>query len=69
VNVDSEYTFFDNWNLYLKAINIFDKEYYTGGRLAETRVQADRTFGAEREVASLLPGSPRAAWIGLRYEF
>ena len=69
VNVDSEYKFFDNWNLYLKAINIFDKEYYTGGRLAETRVQADRTFGAEREVASLLPGSPRAAWLGLRYEF
>ena len=69
VNLDSEYEFLKNWNLYLKAINIFDKEYYTGGRLAQTRVQSDRSFDDERNVASLLPGSPRAAWLGLRYEF
>ena len=69
MNLDSQYYIGENWQLTLKAINIFDNEYYTGGRLAETRVQTDRSFGAEREVASLIPGAPRAAWLGLRYEF
>jgi len=69
MNLDSQYYIGENWQLSLKAINIFDNEYYTGGRLAETRVQTDRSFGNEREVASLIPGAPRAAWLGLRYEF
>ena len=69
MNLDSQYYIGENWQLTLKAINIFNNEYYTGGRLAETRVQTDRSFGAEREVASLIPGAPRAAWLGLRYEF
>lgn len=69
MNLDSQYYIGENWQLSLKAINIFDNEYYTGGRLAETRVQTDRSFGDEREVASLIPGAPRAAWLGLRYEF
>ena len=69
MNLDSQYYIGENWQLSLKAINIFDNEYYTGGRLAETRVQTDRSFGDERAVASLIPGAPRAAWLGLRYEF
>jgi len=69
MNLDSQYYIGENWQLSLKAINIFDNEYYTGGRLAETRVQTDRSFGDERNVASLIPGAPRAAWVGLRYEF
>ncbi len=69
MNLDSQYYIGENWQLSLKAINIFDNEYYTGGRLAETRVQTDRSFDDEREVASLIPGAPRAAWLGLRYEF
>ena len=70
VNLDSDYTFSKQWNLSFKAINIFDNEYYTGGRLAETNVQSDRTFDDDqRAVASMLPGAPRAAWVSLRYEF
>ena len=38
MNLDSQYYIGENWQLSLKAINIFDNEYYTGGRLAETRV-------------------------------
>lgn len=72
VNLDSAYHFSGTLNglkLYAKLINVFDNEYYTGGRMAQTFVQKDRTFGAERDVASLVPGAPRAGWIGLRYEF
>ena len=70
VNLDSDYLINKQWNLSFKAINIFDNEYYTGGRLAETNVQSDRTFDDDqRAVASMLPGAPRAAWVSLRYEF
>ena len=70
VNLDSDYSINKQWNLSFKAINIFDNEYYTGGRLAETNVQSDRTFDDDqRAVASMLPGAPRAAWVSLRYEF
>ena len=72
LNMDSEYNFKDGWSLYVKAINVLDQAYYTGGRLAESSVQtSDRLHsGDEAEgVASLIPGSPQAAWIGLRHEF
>ncbi len=69
VNLDSHYSFSRDWNIHAKFINIFDQEYSTGGRLAETRVQTDRSFGDERNVASLIPGAPRAGWIGLSKSF
>ena len=72
LNMDSEYNFKDGWNLYFKAINVLDQAYYTGGRLAESSVQtSDRLHNGDEgdSVASLIPGSPQAAWIGLRHEF
>jgi len=69
VNLDSQYSYGKDWNIHAKFINIFDQEYVTGGRLAETRVQTDRTFGDERNVASLIPGAPRAGWIGISKSF
>ena len=73
VNLDGEYKFsnmFDGWKLYAKVTNLFDNKYYTGGRIAESRVNADRSFSEEEiATASLVGGSPRAGWVGLRYEF
>ena len=69
VNLDSQYSYGKDWNIHAKFINIFDQEYTTGGRLAETRVQTDRSFGDERNVASLIPGAPRAGWIGISKSF
>ena len=69
VNLDSQYSFGKDWNLHAKFINIFDREYTTGGRLAETRVQTDRSFDDERNVASIIPGAPRAGWIGITKSF
>ena len=69
VNLDSQYNFNEGWDFHAKFINIFDQEYTTGGRLAETRVQTDRSFGDERNVASLIPGAPRAGWIGISKSF
>ena len=69
VNLDSQYNFGNGWKMFAKATNIFDKDYYIAGRLAESLFDASGTFGAESKVLSLLPGAPRAAWIGVRYEF
>jgi len=72
LNMDSEYNYNNGWKVYVKAINVLDQSYYTGGRLAESSVQtSDRLHNGDEgdSVASLIPGSPQAAWIGLRHEF
>ncbi|MDB2679946.1 TonB-dependent receptor [Methylophilaceae bacterium] len=73
VNLDAEYKFsnlLDGWKIYAKVTNLFDNKYYTGGRIAESRVNADRSFSEEEiATASLVGGAPRAGWVGLRYEF
>jgi outer membrane receptor protein involved in Fe transport len=70
VNLDTQYNIGQGWNLFAKAINIFDKDYYTGGRLAETYFSSSGVWGMdERGVTSVVPGAPRAAWVGVRYEF
>jgi outer membrane receptor protein involved in Fe transport len=70
MNLDTQYNIGQGWHLFAKAINIFDKDYYTGGRLAETMFSAAGDWGlADRGVTSVVPGAPQAAWLGVRYEF
>lgn len=69
VNLDSQYNFGNGWKMFAKATNIFDKDYYIAGRLAESLFDNNGNFDEERKVLSLLPGAPRAAWLGVRYEF
>jgi outer membrane receptor protein involved in Fe transport len=70
VNLDTQYNVGQGWRVFAKAINIFDKDYYTGGRLAETYFSSAGDWGPnDRSVTSVVPGAPRAAWIGFRYEF
>jgi outer membrane receptor protein involved in Fe transport len=69
VNLDTQYKLGQGWNIFAKAINIFDQDYYTGGRLAETHFNSGSWNENERGVTSVVPGAPRAGWIGVRYEF
>ena len=73
VNLDSEYNFsgtLEGWKIYAKVSNLLDQKYYTGGRIAETYVNPDRSFNDDDiATASLIGGAPRAGWVGLRYEF
>jgi outer membrane receptor protein involved in Fe transport len=69
VNLDTQYNVGNGWKVFAKATNIFDREYNVSGRLAETMFAADGTYGSESKQLGLLPGAPRAAWIGARYEF
>jgi outer membrane receptor protein involved in Fe transport len=69
VNLDTQYNFGGGWKAFAKAINIFDNDYYVAGRLAETMFDASGGYGAEIKSRGVIPGAPRAAWIGMRYEF
>ena len=70
VNLDTQYDAGQGWKLFAKAVNIFDKEYYSGGRLAETYFSPTGAWGTDdRGVTGVVPGAPRAGWIGVRYEF
>jgi outer membrane receptor protein involved in Fe transport len=69
VNLDTQYNIGKGWSAFAKAINIFDSNYNVSGRLAETMFDSTGTYGSETNVRGLLPGAPRAAWVGFRYEF
>jgi outer membrane receptor protein involved in Fe transport len=72
VNLDSQYNIGKGWSAFAKAINIFDQDYNVSGRLAETMFDSAGVYGGagdEVNVRGLLPGAPRAGWIGFRYEF
>ena len=69
VNLDTQYNFGGGWKVFAKAINIFDNDYYVAGRLAETMFDASGAYNDEIKSRGVIPGAPRAAWVGFRYEF
>lgn len=69
VNLDTQYNIGNGWKAFAKATNIFDRDYNLSGRLAESLFTANGQFGEESKVLAVLPGAPRAAWLGMRYEF
>ncbi len=69
VHLDTQYNIGKGWKAFAKATNIFDHEYDLAGRLAETLFNSSGSFSGDTKTLGLLPGSPRAGWIGLRYEF
>lgn len=71
VNLDTQYNFGKTgWKAFAKAINVFDKDYSTVGRLGENHFDAAGRFDDDASRSAMVsPGAPRAGWIGLRYEF
>jgi outer membrane receptor protein involved in Fe transport len=70
VNLDTQYNIGKGWSAFAKAINIFDQDYNVSGRLAETMFNSAGVYATEETfVRGLLPGAPRAGWVGFRYEF
>jgi outer membrane receptor protein involved in Fe transport len=70
VNLDTQYNVGSGWKVFAKAINIFDKDYETTGRLGASHFGSTGIWNDEAGGSRLLaPGAPRAGWIGVRYEF
>ena len=75
VNLDTRYNIGSGWQVFAKAINIFDKDYYTGGRFGINSFDSSGVFTSATDIDEqkggtfVAPGAPRAGWIGVRYEF
>jgi outer membrane receptor protein involved in Fe transport len=69
VNLDTQYNIGKGWKAFAKAINVFDQDYNVAGRLIDTSFNAQGAYGDESTTRGLIPGAPRAGWIGVRYEF
>jgi outer membrane receptor protein involved in Fe transport len=68
--LDTQYNFGKGFAMFAKATNIFDKEYNLSARLMATKFGTNGSFDDEDiQVRGLIPGAPRAGWIGVRYEF
>ena len=77
INLDTRYRF-DNtgWQLFAKVNNLFDKDYATGGMVGGNMFgdpaigkSASEYYGDDHRTTFVSPGAPRAAWVGLRWEF
>jgi len=62
VHLDTHYSVNDNWKLFAKINNVFDNEYATFGVLGNNIFN-----GLDEQFRS--PAAPRAAWVGVTYEF
>ena len=71
INMNANYQINDAWNVSLKAINLLDKTYYTGGRLLMNgftgvgSAKRDDVYRGE----GMAPGSPQAAWLTVSRRF
>lgn len=62
LNLDTHYAINKNWQVFAKVNNVFDKEYATFGQLGQNIYTGnDEQFRT--------PSAPRAAWVGVTYEF
>ena len=62
MHLDTHYSINQNWKLFAKINNLFDKEYQTFGVLGENIFN-----GLDEQFRS--PAAPRAAWVGVTYAF
>ena len=73
-NLDANWRFHQHWSAFVKATNILDKDYASLGILGTNAFNtADKSFNTNpdswQSEQFQSPGAPRAAWVGVRYEF
>ena len=70
VNLDTRFKLPNSgWQVFAKANNVFNKKYATGGMLGESWIEDGEFSGGDEPSKLLMLGAPRAAWIGMRYDF
>ncbi|MCE9633865.1 MAG: TonB-dependent receptor [Methylophilales bacterium] len=72
IHLDTHYRINDNWQLFAKVNNVFDKDYATFGVLGDNAFSTgvfdpDSNNWTNEQFRS--PAAPRAAWVGVTYEF
>ena len=62
VNLDARYSINENWKVFAKVNNLFDKDYATFGQLGQNIYT-----GIDEQFRT--PSAPRAAWVGVTFDF
>lgn len=63
VSLDTHYVINQNWKLFAKVNNVFDKEYATFGQLGQN------IYANSVDEQFRTPSAPRAGWVGVTYDF
>jgi len=75
VNFDTHYSVNSNWKLFAKVNNVFDRNYATFGLLGVNEftgpgnTYTTNTANWNNNDQFRTPAAPRAAWVGITYEF
>jgi iron complex outermembrane receptor protein len=71
LNLTTSYRLGQQWEIFARINNVFDKDYSSGGILGENSFDSSGAFIADENdwtnETFYAPGAPRAAWIGVRY--
>jgi len=71
-NADMNWSPAKNWMVSVKAINLLDKNYYSGGRLLMNGFTGNGNQSRLNDPfrgVGVVPGSPQAAWVTVGYSF
>jgi len=63
MHLDTHYSLNENWKFFAKVNNVFDTKYATFG------VLGNNIFNGDAAEQFRSPSAPRAAWVGVSYEF
>jgi outer membrane receptor protein involved in Fe transport len=63
VNLDSRYSVTNQWSIFAKVNNLFDKDYSTFGTLGQN------IYSSDPNEQFRTPAAPRAGWLGISYSF
>jgi iron complex outermembrane receptor protein len=73
VNLQSTYHVTDDFDLFARLVNLFDKEYSTAGFLTSNSFNPNGTFRSNpndwTNENAVSPAQPRAIWAGVRIHF
>jgi outer membrane receptor protein involved in Fe transport len=75
VNLDTHYSISRNWKVFAKITNVFDRNYSTFGLLGVNQFTGSgNSFSSDSANWNAndqfrTPAAPRAAWVGITYEF
>ncbi len=73
VNLDTNYRVTPHIDLFLRVVNVFDRDYATSGFLTGNPFNPDGSFRQDEDdwtnEDAISPAQPRAAWLGVRVSF
>jgi len=74
MHLDTHYSITDDWKVFAKVNNVFDTKYSTFGILGKNEFTGagntfDTTTNSWANEQFRSPAAPRAAWVGVTYEF